>query len=300
MPYPAIIDRTLRRPFVRRVLAARQHYYSAGMHRTAGAACYFGVLTLLPFLGLLYLLMAQIAAANPRFLRRSRLNLQDGLGLSASTIARLYSAEGTATLKAVLTVLGVVGLTYAGVAWMDTIRQGLRLVWSDGPDQPWWRLLFRQWLTLLVALPSVLIVVGLAAFVSPTPYLWLASDGLHVAKLLRIVLEVLALLLAVGWASLISYVAYRWLGGAHPRAEVRWAAGASGAGLSLLAAVVIALLPLVVSDPYGIVVLILALMLWVSASVRIVLAAAVWAASAPDQQGLAPAPRSSTATSVSS
>ncbi|HWE89114.1 MAG TPA: hypothetical protein VG317_06600, partial [Pseudonocardiaceae bacterium] len=72
MGLPAILDRTLQRPLSRRALAARHEYYAAGMHRTAGAACYFGVLTLCPFLGLLYLLLAQVAATDPRFLRHSR------------------------------------------------------------------------------------------------------------------------------------------------------------------------------------------------------------------------------------
>jgi uncharacterized BrkB/YihY/UPF0761 family membrane protein len=46
------------------------------------------------------------------------------------------------------------------------------------------------------------------------------------------------------------------------------------------------LLPIALSDPYGIVVVILALMLWVSASVRVLLAMAVWSSVEPEPENL--------------
>jgi uncharacterized BrkB/YihY/UPF0761 family membrane protein len=281
-----MVSRAMQRTDVRRVVVARQRYYAAGMHRTAGAACYFGVLTLFPFLGLLYLMLAQLAAADPSFLRRSRVDLQDSLGLSASMIAKLYSAEGTASLQAVLTLVGILGLCYAGVAWMETIRQGLRPIWSTDAPRPWWRSLFRQWLALLVALPSVLLVVGLAVFAGTSPYRLLATDGLHLARPARFALELVALVATVSWSALISYLAYRRIGGARPSRDLRRAAWASGLCLGLLAVIAMLLLPIALSDPYGIVVVILALMLWVSASVRVLLAMAVWSSVEPDPENL--------------
>ncbi|HWE89832.1 MAG TPA: hypothetical protein VG317_10270, partial [Pseudonocardiaceae bacterium] len=203
------------------------------------------VLTLCPFLGLLYLLLAQVAATDPRFLRHSRVSLQDSLGLrilrktrtrstaacarslacrrlSSDVVSKLYSAEGTASLRAILTLVGILGLSYAGVAWIDTIRHGLRSVWAGGSGAA-------------VVGADVVTVVG-----------------------------------AAGRAGQCS-------GGGRIRG-VRSAAVVSGVGLSLLAAVAMALLPLALSDPYGIVVVILALMLWVSASVRVMRAMAVWSA----------------------
>jgi uncharacterized BrkB/YihY/UPF0761 family membrane protein len=90
-------------------------------------------------------------------------------------------------------------------------------------------------------------------------------------------LEVAAFVLAVAFAGLVCYVAYRRVGSAPPSRNVRLAALLAGAGIAALASVGALALPFVLSNPYGIVVAILAIMLWVSGSVRAMLAMAVWA-----------------------
>jgi len=154
----------LDRPRVRVARTAYQRYYGAGTHRTASAAAYYGILTMLPFLGLFYLLLAQLAHADPNFLRSSRRALQASLGLSPSVVANLYSAQGTASLRSVLTLLGVVGLVYAGVNWMDAVEQGLWSVWPRAAAVSWWRRYLRRWATLLVTLPGLLLIVLVGSF----------------------------------------------------------------------------------------------------------------------------------------
>ncbi|HEY4024351.1 MAG TPA: YhjD/YihY/BrkB family envelope integrity protein [Pseudonocardiaceae bacterium] len=269
-----------RRPATRRVLVTHRRYYAAGLHRTASAATYFAVLTLFPFLGLLYLLLAQLAQADPKFLRGSREALQTSLGLSANVIAKIYSAEGAASLHAFLILLGAVGLAYAGLVWMETFRQGLRSVWvTDAESGSWLRRYLGQWATLLVTLPSLIMVLGLAIFISRSPYRLLSDSGLRIPLLWRFPLEGGALALTVLWATLVCYVAYRWLGHARPTRDVKLAALVAGLCLATLAAIAAFLLPLILSNPYGIVVAILAMMLWVSGGIRVTLAMAVWSAS---------------------
>src|SRR5487761_1833596 len=89
-----------RRPAIRRLDVSYRRYYELGMHRTASAATYYAVLTLFPFLSLLYLLLAQWVQADPAFLRRSRQVVQNSLGLSSSVVAKLLNAEGSASLHA--------------------------------------------------------------------------------------------------------------------------------------------------------------------------------------------------------
>lgn len=264
-------------PPVRRARAAYQSYYAAGTHRTSAAAAYFGILTLLPFLGLFYLLLAQLAHADPHFLRNGRHALQGSLGLSPKVIASLYSAEGTASLHAVLVLLGGLGLLYAGVNWMDAIEQGLRSVWARAVDPRWWRRYLTKWLTLLVTLPSVLLIVLISVFVGRSPYRLLADSGQPIPRPDEFLLEVAAFVLAVAFAALVCYVAYRRVGSAPPSRNVRLAALLAGAGIAALASVGALALPFVLSNPYGIVVAILAIMLWVSGSARAMLAMAVWA-----------------------
>ena len=264
-------------PPARIARAAYQRYYALGTHRTAGGAAYFGILTLLPFLGLAYLLLAQLAHADPNFLRNSRHTLQTSLGLTPNVVALLYSAQGTAGLRAFLTLLGVVGLVYAGVNWIESIEQGLRAVWPRPSAGYWLRRYANRWLTLLVTLPSVFLIVLVAVFVGRSPYRLLIDSGQRLTHGQQLGLEFLALICTVLLASLLCYVAYRRIGAAPPSRRVRQAALLAGAGIALLASAGAIALPLVLGNPYGIVLTILAVMLWVSGAVRAMLAMAVWA-----------------------
>lgn len=270
-------------PLVRRARSVYQDYYAAGTHRTSAAAAYFGILTLLPFLGLFYLLLAQLAHADPHFLRSSRHALQSSVGLSPQVVAALYSAEGTASLRAVLTLLGVIGLVYAGANWIDSVEEGLRSVWARDPDRRWWRRHLRRWATLLITLPGVLLIMVVAIFVGRSPYRLLVDDGQRIPRAGQYLLEAVALLVTVCLAAVLCYVAYRRMGAAPASRNVRLAALLAGAGIAGLASAGAFALPLVLSNPYGIVVVMLAIMLWISGSIRAMLAMAVWARAADDR-----------------
>jgi uncharacterized BrkB/YihY/UPF0761 family membrane protein len=271
-------------PFVQRARTAYQTYYATGTHRTSASAAYFGILTLLPFLGLFYILLAQLAHADPHFLRTGRHALQSSLGLSPKVVASLYNAEGTVFLQAVLTLLGGVGLLYAGVNWMDSIEQGLRTVWARTADSRWWRRYLGRWATLLVTLPSALLIVIIAVFVGHSPYRLLADSGDRIPRPDQYLLQVAAFVLAVALAALVCYVAYRKVGAAPPSRHVRTAAVLAGTAIAGLTSAGALALPIVLSNPYGIVVAILAIMLWVSGAVRAMLAMAVWAKTCDSEQ----------------
>lgn len=277
-----MVQTVLDRPYLRAARTTYQRYYATGTHRTASAAAYYGILTMLPFLGLFYLWLGQLAHADPHFLRSSRRALQASLGLSPGVVANLYSAEGTASLRSVMTLLGVVGLVYAGVNWMDAIEQGLWSVWRREPPTNWWHRYLRRWATLLVTLPGLLLIVLVAVFVGRSPYRLLIDDGVHFARLTVLLSEVAALIATVLLATVLCYVAYRRVGTAPPNPSVRLAALLGGVAVGGLAAIGAFALPLALSNPYGIVVAILAVMLWVSASVRAMLAMAVWARTRDD------------------
>jgi membrane protein len=272
-----MVRTALDRPYLRAGRTAYRRYYATGTHRTASAAAYYGILTMLPFLGLFYLLLAQLAHADPRFLRSSRQALQASLGLSPSVVANLYSAQGTASLRSVLTLLGVVGLVYAGVNWMDAVEQGIWSVWPRAGATDWWRRYLRRWATLLVTLPGLLLIVLVAVFVGRSPYRLLIDDGLRFTRWTLLLSEVAALLATMALAGLLCYAAYRRVGTAPPNRNVRLAALLAGIAVGGLAAIGAFALPVALSNPYGIVVAILAVMLWVSASVRAMLSMAVWA-----------------------
>ena len=192
-------------------------------------------------------------------------------------VALLYSAQGTAGLRAFLTLLGVVGLVYAGVNWIESIEQGLWSVWPRRTSPLWWRRYLVRWLTLLITLPSVLLVVLVATFVGRSPYRLPADAGEPIPRGAIAGLEILAFVLAAVLASVVCHVAYRRIGSAPATGRVRLAASLAGAGIAALASAGAVALPLVLGNPYGIVLTILAVMLWISGSVRTMLAMAVWA-----------------------
>lgn len=280
-----VVQSVLGWPYIRTVRDAYQRYYGKGTHRTASAAAYYGILTMLPFLGLFYLLLAQLAHADPHFLRSSRRALQSSIGLSPTVVANLYSAQGTASLRAVLTLLGALGLIYAGVNWIDAIEQGLWSVWPRETHQHWLRRYARRWATLLVTLPGLLVIVLVAVFVGRSPYRLIIDGGQPVPLPDQVLLEVIALVLSVALATGLCYLAYRLVGAAPPTKAVRQAALLAGTGVGGLAAIGAVLLPFVLGNPYGIVVAILAIMLWVSGAVRAMLSMAVWAKTRADRRG---------------
>lgn len=267
----------LRRPLVVRGRAAWRRYYAIGMNRTASAVTYFAVLTLFPFISLLYLGAGQLVASDPRFLGRSRSALRDSLGLSDSVVVKLYSAEATASIRATMVIIGLVGLVYAGWAWMDSFRYGVRCAWAPDAAVGWLRRYLRDWVTLMVTLPSVLIMVVLSVFISGGPYHVLVDLGVPVELGWRRPLQVLAFLITLVWSSGMTYLAYRRVGGAGPSRALWSAALACGVCLTVLCVAGVTILRDEINDPYGIVVALLALMLWVSAAVRVVLAGAIWA-----------------------
>lgn len=277
-----LVQRILDWPFVKTVRIAYQRYYGSGAHRTSGAAAYYGILTMLPFLALFYLLLAQLAHADPNVVRSGRHAIQGTIGLSPNVAAELYSAEGTAGLRAVLTLLGGLGLLYAGNNWIDAIEQGLWSVWPRISARTWWRRYLRRWATLLVTLPSLVLIVLVAVFVGRSPYRIMITQGIRFRLSSVVLLEAAALVITVVLATALMYLAYRVVGAAPSTPTVRMAALFAGTGVGGLAAVGAFLLPLVLSNPYGIVVAILAIMLWVSGSVRAMLSMAVWAKAQDD------------------
>jgi hypothetical protein len=134
----------------------------------------------------------------------------------------------------------------------------------------------------LVTLPSLLLIVLVAVFAGRSPYRLLADGGQHINQPFILLLEVVALIATVTLASVLCYLAYRLVGSAPPTMTVRVAALFAGAGVGGLAAIGALLLPLVLSNPYGIVVAILAIMMWVSGAVRAMLSMAVWARTQDD------------------
>lgn len=278
--YERLRDWALGRPRIGQAARSYDRYYDLGMQHVAGSITYFGVLTLFPFLGLLYATAAAVATNNPEVQAKVNEAVDDGLGVSVDVGASFLSAQAAASIRAVIATLGVTGVVYAGRLWVDAYRRALHIIWPADPKHTnfVWRYV-RDILVLLLFVSATAVLIAAALAATGGPYKLLAAHGHGLSNWASIPLRLVAVVAAVAWGTFMCDRLYRRIGGAPRGRPILEAAFLAGLCLAALAIGGLLLARHAFADPiFGIVVTMLGLMLWVSAAVRITLSLAVWAA----------------------
>ncbi|MBW8481879.1 YhjD/YihY/BrkB family envelope integrity protein [Actinomadura parmotrematis] len=280
----AVRDGAYARPGIGRAVRSYQRYYTLGMQHVAGSVTYFGILSLFPLVALVYAVAGHVVARQPQLQAELDRSIQQTLGVDADLGASVFAAQAKASVRAVTTTLGVLGLLYAGRLWVDAGRRALRTVWGPGSarEPGFVRGYVRDLVVLVVFLAAVLVLLGLAVLALGGPFRLAASDGHAVPLWGEVAARVAGAALAAGWGALICGWLFRRLGGAPRDARVAQASWAGGAGLTAMAVAALFLLRHALTDPlYGLPLVVIGLMLWVSGLSRLLLSLAVWA-STPD------------------
>lgn len=155
-----LADARERMPLLDRVLRMQSHYSSVGASQQAGAITYFGFLSVFPVLALGFFVVGQIAKIYPdaqHDLITAIDHILPGLVGNGDGQVPIHDIERAA---ATVGTIGAVGVIYAGLGWVDSLRTALILVFEVPEDKQPGFVMAK--LTDLVAL----IVIGVILLVS--------------------------------------------------------------------------------------------------------------------------------------
>ncbi len=127
----AALNRIRRLPAVDHLGRALARYFADSSDRHAASITYYGYLMVFPLLLLAVSAVGFAVRGNAALQAQLLSNIQLYIpGELADSVLRIVTERAGTT-----GVLGIVGLAFAGLGWVDTLRECLRLVWHQEPLQ---------------------------------------------------------------------------------------------------------------------------------------------------------------------
>ena len=272
--------------FVDRVLAMLGHYGDVNGGAQAGAVTYFGFLSFFPILALAFFAVGVLAHVYPD--ARQQLTIAIGRVLpgivgnepgeiSLSTFEKNANAVG---------VIGLVGLLYSGLGWLDAMRTALDVMFClpkhERPNLVIGKLIDLGALILIgVTLVVSVAITGAVTQLSGDILSAFGVDPTSTAPF--VALKVIAHLLAVAATMFLLLAMFRLLANPHvPRRALLEGALLGAVGFELLKVLADYLIALTKNSPsfqaFGIA---LILVVWINYFSRLVMYAAAWAQTLP-------------------
>ena len=274
-----------RRPFLDHLVRTVQHYGTVMGSQQAGAATYFGFLSVFPILALAVFVVGLLSSIYPDQHAQQLLadvidSVMPGLVGNGEGQIPLDSVQRFSGLAA---VIGVLGVLYAGLGWLSSLRSAL-LVMFELPEKERPNFVvgkLRDLLTLAVLGVVLLLSVVTSAVLTRTSRAVL--DLLGVGSGLGWLVTVLALALGLAASALLFFLMFRLLAQPQLPGRALWSGAVLGAlGFEVLKQVSGLLLSGTRGQPafqaFGIA---LILLVWINYFSRVVLYAAAWAETSP-------------------
>lgn len=266
---------------IRHVVRAYSRYTADAGDRLAAAVTFFAFLSFFPLVALAFGL-AGYAAAVDEHARQQVLQAMSTIfpGLIGKGPGRI-DVDALATARATTTAIGIAGLLYSGLGWVDALREAIGAMWREKVDAG--NLVKRKARDVLVlgVLGATLLLSLAVTAVGASATSWLlgqlgASDGWAANAALKVVATVLAVAADTG---VFLFVFVRL-----PRVAVPWRRAVRGA---VFAAVGYELLKIVGSvyvahttrNPvYGTFAVVVGLLVWINLVSRFLLFSVAWTA----------------------
>jgi membrane protein len=275
-----------RYPLVDHILAMLGHYGDVRGNAQAGAITYFGFLSFFPILALAFFAVGVVALVYPD----AREQLTTAIGrvlpgivgnergeIPLSTFEKNANAVG---------VIGLLGLLYSGLGWLDAMRTGLEVMFClpkrERPNFVVGKLIDLG--TLILIGVTLVVSVALTGAVTQLSGDILSAVGVDPTSTAPyVVLKVLAHLLAIAATMFLLLAMFRLLANPHlPRRALVEGALIGAVGFELLKVLADYLIALTKSSPsfqaFGIA---LILLVWINYFSRLVMYAAAWAQTVP-------------------
>lgn len=280
-----------RRPWFDHAVRAYDRNSEVQGGQLAASVTYFGFLSFFPLLALAFALVGYVSDIYPE--------AQDGVTevVEGAFPSLVGSGEGQINIgdvigaKAGAGILGLAGLLYAGLRWLDALRESLRAVF--GAEVPAHGLLKKKLVDVgvlaMLGLSLLASVVVSSLATAATSYVLGAVD-LDGSLAATGLLKVLSVALAVALDVVLFAILLSRLTRAHPPwHQVRSAALLAAVGFEVLKLLGTFLVARTTSNPlyatFGVVV---GLLVWINLNSRLLVFAAAWAATQP--YSLHPAP----------
>jgi membrane protein len=269
-----------RRPFLDHLIRAFGRYQSDAGDRLAASVTYFGFLSFFPLIALAFSVAGFVVDAYPdaqQQLTEQINNFLPGLAdkLDVTTIGQAKVATG---------IVGIAGLLFAGLGWIDALREAIRTIWHHNVKVG--NVVVKKLLDIAVlgGLGLTLVASVAVTGVSSAAATWfLDLIGIQDNVAARVGLRVLAL----GLALLVDLAVFLYLFTRLPRLKTPLKRVMKGAllgavGLEILKVVGSVLVARTTNNPvYGAFAVIVGLLIWINLVSRFILFTAAWTVTAP-------------------
>jgi membrane protein len=276
-----------RQPFVDHVVRAYGRYTNDGGDRLAASVTYFAFLSFFPLVALAFSITGFVVDAYP--------DLQDELTSKINDylpgLADKLDVGSIGGAKVGVGLLGLLGLVLAGLAWIDAMRDAIRLMWHQNIDVG--NVVTRRVkdLGVLAGLGLMLlastVVTSLATSATGWFLDWVGLSGSTVAKWFTGALA-LALALAIDLIVFL-YLFWRLAGTTIMKRRVLRGALLGAVGVELLKIAGTWLIARTTTNPvYGTFAVIVGLLIWINIVMRWTLFVSAWTVTAPYSSDVLP------------
>jgi membrane protein len=280
-----------KRPFLDHLIRAGGRYQADAGNQLAAAVTYFSFLSIFPLLLLALSVLGFVLKNNPDLQAKLLANVSSALPGGGTEVTR--SISGAVSSRAATGIVGLLGLLYSGLSWVDNLRTAVRTVWHQNVNAGNFFVTKGKDVLILLGLGLTLgASVAITGIGAAATNLLIDLLGLSHFFGVGVLTKVITIALAVAADVLIFLWLFMRLPKVPaPRSRVLRGALFAAVGfevLKLLGAFYIARVTKNATATYGTFGVVIGTLVWLNLVSRFVVFAAVWTVTAPYDDDVAP------------
>ncbi|WP_250292505.1 YihY/virulence factor BrkB family protein, partial [Frankia sp. CiP1_Cm_nod1] len=274
------------RPFVDHAIRGYHRYVEDGGDRLAAAATYFAFLSFFPLVALAFSITGFVVDAYPDVQQE----LVNQINSYLPGMADKLDIASIGNSKVGVGLIGLAGLLLAGLAWINALRDAIRIIWHQSVDVG--NALVRRLRDLGVLVGLGLIVfasIAVTSVITSVSGTFLEGIGLSGSTAATVVTTLLALGIALALDVTIFLCLFLWLPSITDRRRVVRGAMLGAVGVESLKLLGTWLVGMTTGNPvYGTFAVIVGLLIWINIVLRWTLLVAAWTVTAPYDSDVVP------------
>ncbi|MBO2452093.1 YihY/virulence factor BrkB family protein [Actinomadura barringtoniae] len=265
-------------PWFDHLVRAYRRYQDRRGDRLAAALTCYGFLSFFPLLALAYALLGYLV----KFSGKARDYFVDAINQLLPGLADQLNVQQIVESKTAVGLVGLVGLMFTGLGWVNVLRESLRDIWGYEPTGGANFFLKKVLDAGLLAFLGVVLIVSVAVstVTSQATHTVLTTLGLDEVAGAGTALRLLSLAVAISFDTLIFLVLFSRLSGTRaPWRKIIRGAVFGAIGFEILKQIATLLLSRTTSNPvYASFAVLVGLMVWINIVSRFLLFTAAWTA----------------------